>query len=171
MSILRHLLTRIRESILSISLSSRLSRAIGQSPYQSRVLAVISRCVYRPSVVQLLIWVFVYIYLVAFYLSLYCSHVSLRVYSFLLYWRSRCDFFDLFYLWLSDRIPLYSIIFITASFLPEKQQIDQKIRAIILTLKIAPNITKVIICFNISDRNYLSRFRSRLWPVRYINKI
>ncbi len=33
MSILRHLHTRIRESILSISLSSRLSRAIGQSPY------------------------------------------------------------------------------------------------------------------------------------------
>jgi len=29
---LRHLYTRIRESILSISLSSRLSRAIGQSP-------------------------------------------------------------------------------------------------------------------------------------------
>src|SRR6266498_4371044 len=54
-SILRHLHTRIRESILSISLSSRLSRAIRQSPYQSRVLAVTSRCVYRPSVVQLLI--------------------------------------------------------------------------------------------------------------------
>src|SRR6266536_5508497 len=59
MSILRHLYTRIRESILSISLSSRLSRAIGQSSYQSRVLAVTSRCVYRPSVVQLLFWVFV----------------------------------------------------------------------------------------------------------------
>src|SRR6266498_2574795 len=50
MSILRHLHTRIRESILSISLSSRLSRAIGQSPYQSRILIVINRCVYRPSV-------------------------------------------------------------------------------------------------------------------------
>src|SRR6266545_1060084 len=50
-SILRHLHTRIRESILSISLSSRLSTAIGQSPYQSRVLAVTSRCVYKPSVV------------------------------------------------------------------------------------------------------------------------
>src|SRR6266536_6283336 len=73
-SILRHLHTRIRESILS----SRLSRVIGQSPYQSRVLAVISRCVYRPSIVQLLIWVFVCIYLVAFYLSLYYSRVSLR---------------------------------------------------------------------------------------------
>ena len=54
-SILRHLHTRIRESILSISLSSRLSRVIGQSPYQSRVLAVISRCVYRPSIVQLFV--------------------------------------------------------------------------------------------------------------------
>src|SRR6266536_2251355 len=51
MSIVRHLHTRIRESILSISLSSRLSRAIGQSPYQSRVLVVTSRCVYRLSVV------------------------------------------------------------------------------------------------------------------------
>src|SRR6266511_2850274 len=78
MSILRHLHTRIRESILSISLSSRLSRAIGQSPYQSRVLAVTSRCVYRPSVVQLLVWVFVCVCLVAFYLSLHCSRVSLR---------------------------------------------------------------------------------------------
>src|SRR6266536_3022559 len=77
-SILRHLHTRIRESILSISLSSRLSRAIGQSPYQSRVLAVISRCVYRPSVVQLLVWVLVCVYLVTFYLSLHCSRVSLR---------------------------------------------------------------------------------------------
>src|SRR6266511_2062571 len=47
MSILRHLHTRIRESILSISLSNRLSRAIGQSPYQSRILIVTSRCVYR----------------------------------------------------------------------------------------------------------------------------
>src|SRR6266498_2088930 len=77
-SILRHLHTRIRESILSISLSSRLSRAIEQSPYQSRVLAVTSRCVYRPSVVQLLVWVFVCVCLVAFYLSLHCSRVSLR---------------------------------------------------------------------------------------------
>src|SRR6266487_4637101 len=77
-SILRHLHTRIRESILSISLSSRLSRAIGQSPYQSRVLAVTSRCVYRPSVVQLFVWVFVCVCLVAFYLSLHCSRVSLR---------------------------------------------------------------------------------------------
>src|SRR6266536_534355 len=76
MSILRHLHTRIRESILSISLSSRLSRAIGQSPYQSRVLAVTSRCVYMPSVVQLRVWVFVC--LVAFYLSLHCSRVSSR---------------------------------------------------------------------------------------------
>ncbi len=50
MSIHRQLHTRIRESILSISLSSRLSRAIGQSPYQSRVLAVTSKCVYRLSV-------------------------------------------------------------------------------------------------------------------------
>src|SRR6266536_932664 len=73
-SILRDLHTRIRESILSISLSSRLSRAIGQLPYQSRVLAVTSRCVYRPSVVQL----FVCVCLVAFYLSLHCSRVSLR---------------------------------------------------------------------------------------------
>src|SRR6266516_7986472 len=80
-SILRHLHTRIRESILNISLSSRLSRAIGQSPYQSRVLAVISRCVYRPSIVQLLIWVFVCVYLVAFYLSLYYSRISLRAHS------------------------------------------------------------------------------------------
>src|SRR6266511_2972266 len=78
MSIFRHLYTRIRESILSISLSSRLSRAIGQSPYQSRVLAVTSRCVYRPSVAQLLVWVFVCVCLVAFYLSLHCSRVSLR---------------------------------------------------------------------------------------------
>src|SRR6266498_312607 len=78
MSILRHLHTRIRESISSISLSSRLSRAIGQSPYQSRVLAVTSRCVYRPSVVQLLVWVFGCVCLVAFYLSLHCSRVSLR---------------------------------------------------------------------------------------------
>src|SRR6266536_2499913 len=77
-SILRHLHTRIRESILSISLNSRLSRAIGQSPYQSRVLAVTSRCVYRPSVVQLLIWVFIYVCLLAFYLSLHYSRVSLR---------------------------------------------------------------------------------------------
>ncbi len=75
---LRHLHTRIRESILSISLSSRLSRAIGQSPYQPRVLAVTSRCVYRPSVVQLLVWVSVCVCLVAFYLSLHCSRVSLR---------------------------------------------------------------------------------------------
>ena len=37
-----------------------------------------SRCVYRPSVVQLLVWVFIYVYLVAFYLSLHCSRVSLR---------------------------------------------------------------------------------------------
>src|SRR6266498_4485334 len=77
-SILRHLHTRIRESILSISLNNRLSRAIGQSPYQSRVLAVTSRCVYRPSVVQLLIWVFIYVCLITFYLSLHCSRVSLR---------------------------------------------------------------------------------------------
>ncbi len=77
-SILRHLHTRIRESI---SLSSRLSRAIGQSPYQSRVLTVTSRCVYKPSVVQLFVWVFVCVCLVAFYLSLYCSRVFLRVYS------------------------------------------------------------------------------------------
>src|SRR6266536_2865101 len=81
--ILRDLHTRIRESILSISLSSRLSRAIGQSPYQSRVLAVTSRCVYRPSVVQLLIWVFVCVCLIAFYLLLYCSRVSLRVHPIL----------------------------------------------------------------------------------------
>ncbi len=76
--ILRHLYTRIRESILSISLSSRLSRVIEQSPYQSRVLAVISRCVYKPSIVQLLVWVFIYMCLVAFYLSLYYSRVFLR---------------------------------------------------------------------------------------------
>src|SRR6266498_2354117 len=76
----RHLYIRIRESILSISLSSRLSRVIGQSLYQSRVLAVISRCVYRPSVVQLLVWVFVCVYLVAFYLSLHYSRVFLRAY-------------------------------------------------------------------------------------------
>src|SRR6266536_486660 len=76
--ILRHLHTRIRESILSISLNSRLSRAIGQSPYQSRVLAVTSRYIYRPSVVQLLIWVFMCVCLVDFYLLLYCSRVSLR---------------------------------------------------------------------------------------------
>src|SRR6266536_6002862 len=75
---LRHLHTRIRESILNISLSSRLSRAIGQSPYQSRVLVVISRCVYRLSVVQLLVWVFICVCLVTFYLSLHCSRVSLR---------------------------------------------------------------------------------------------
>src|SRR6266511_6149763 len=75
---LRHLDIRIRESILSISSNSRLSRAIGQSPYQSRVLAVTSRCVYSPSVVQLLVWVFVCVCLVAFYLSLHCSRVSLR---------------------------------------------------------------------------------------------
>src|SRR6266536_1632710 len=80
-SILRHLYTRIRESILSISLSSRLSRVIEQSPYQSRVLAVISRCVYKPSIVQLLVWVFIYMCLIAFYLSLYYSRVSLRAYS------------------------------------------------------------------------------------------
>ena len=49
-----------------------------QPPYQSRVLAVTSRCVYRPSVVQLLVWVFVCVCLVAFYLSLHCSRVSLR---------------------------------------------------------------------------------------------
>src|SRR6266498_3561463 len=54
-SILRHLHTRIRESILSISLSSHFSRAIGQSPYQFRVLAVTSRCVYRSSIVHLLV--------------------------------------------------------------------------------------------------------------------
>src|SRR6266536_1409724 len=58
-SILRHLHTRIRESI---SLSSRLSRAIGQSPYQSRVLTVTSRCVYRPSIVQLFVWIFIYVF-------------------------------------------------------------------------------------------------------------
>src|SRR6266511_2097191 len=80
MSIFRYLYIRIRESILSISLSSRLSRAIGQSPYRSRVLAVTSRYVYRPSVVQLLIWVFVCMCLIAFYLLLHCSRVSLRVY-------------------------------------------------------------------------------------------
>src|SRR6266498_3327958 len=74
----RYLYTRIQESILSISLNNRLSRAIGQSSYQSRVLAVTSRCVYRPSVVQLLVWVFVCVCLVAFYLSLHCSRVSLR---------------------------------------------------------------------------------------------
>src|SRR6266536_5218089 len=79
-SILRHPHTRIRESILSISLSSRLSRVIGQSLYQSRVLVVISRCVYRPSVVQLFIWVFVCVCLVVFYLLLHCSRVFLRVY-------------------------------------------------------------------------------------------
>ncbi len=77
-SILRHPHTRIRESILSISLNSRLSRAIGQSPYQSRMLAVTSKYVYRPSIVQLLIWVFVYIYLITFYLSLHYSHISLK---------------------------------------------------------------------------------------------
>src|SRR6266536_3148797 len=55
-SILRHLHTRIRESIL---LSSYYSRVTGQSPYQSRVLAVTSRCVYSPSVIQLFIWGFV----------------------------------------------------------------------------------------------------------------
>jgi len=81
-SILRHLHTRIRESI---SLSSRLSRVIGQSPYQFRVLAVISRCVYRPSVVQLLVWVFVCVCLVAFYLLLHCSRVSLRAHLFPFY--------------------------------------------------------------------------------------
>src|SRR6266536_476648 len=80
MSILRHLHTKIRESILSIFLSSRLSRAIGQSSYQSRVLGVTSRCVYRPSVVQLLVWVFVCVCLVTFYLLLYYSRVSLRAY-------------------------------------------------------------------------------------------
>src|SRR6266536_4671686 len=78
-SILRHLHTRIRESILSISLSSRFSRVIGQSPYQSRVLAVTSMCVYRPSVVQFLVWVFVCVCLVAFYLLLHYSRVFLRV--------------------------------------------------------------------------------------------
>src|SRR6266536_3404924 len=78
MSILSHLHIRIRESILSISLSNRLSRVIGQSPYQSRVLAVTSRCVYRPSIIQLFVRVFVYVCLVAFYLSLHCSRVSLR---------------------------------------------------------------------------------------------
>src|SRR6266498_4825920 len=78
MSILRHLYTRIRESILSISLNNRLSRAIGQSPYQSRVLAVTSRCAYRPSVVQLLVWVFIYVCLITFYLLLHYSRVSLR---------------------------------------------------------------------------------------------
>src|SRR6266511_6239415 len=75
MSILRHLHIRIRESIL---LSSHFSRAIRQSPYQSRLLAVTSRCVYRPSVVQLFVWVFVCVCLVVFYLSLHCSRVSLR---------------------------------------------------------------------------------------------
>src|SRR6266536_2647630 len=75
-SILRDLHTRIRESILSISLSSRLSRAIRQSPYQSRILAVTSRCVYRPSIVQLRVWVFMC--LVTFYLSLHYSRVSLK---------------------------------------------------------------------------------------------
>ncbi len=83
MSIFKHLHIRIRESILSISLSSRLSRVIGQSPYQSRVLAVTSRCVYRPSVVQLLVWVFMCVCLVAFYLSLHCSRVSLRAHPIL----------------------------------------------------------------------------------------
>ncbi len=77
-SILRHLHTRIRERILSISLNNRLSRAIRQSPYQSRVLAVTSRCVHRPSIVQLLIWVFICVCLVAFYLSLHYSRISLR---------------------------------------------------------------------------------------------
>src|SRR6266536_2682323 len=71
MSILRHLHTRIRESILSISLSSRLSRAIGQSSYQSRVLAVTSRCVYRASVVQLLVWVFGCLCVCVWLLSIY----------------------------------------------------------------------------------------------------
>src|SRR6266536_6146269 len=47
-SILKYLHTRIRESIL---LNSYFSRAIRQSPYQSKVLAVISKCIYRPSVV------------------------------------------------------------------------------------------------------------------------
>ena len=75
MSILRHLYIRIRESIF---LSSYFSRVIRQSPYQSRVLAITSRCVYRPSVVQLFVWVFMCVYLVAFYLSLHCSRVSLR---------------------------------------------------------------------------------------------
>ncbi len=62
-SILRHLHTRIRESIL---LSNHYSRIIGQSPYQSRVQAVASRCVYKPSVIQLFVWVFVCVCLVAF---------------------------------------------------------------------------------------------------------
>ena len=75
MSIFRYLYTRIRESIL---LSSYFSRVIRQSPYQFRLLAVINRCVYRPSVVQLFVWVFVCVCLVAFYLSLHCSRVSLR---------------------------------------------------------------------------------------------
>jgi len=33
------------------------------------------------------------------------------------------------------------------------------------------NIIKVTVCFNVGGENYLSRFRSRLWPVRYINEI
>src|SRR6266536_6260012 len=96
MSILRQLHIRIRESILSISLSSRFSRVIGQSPYQSRVLAVISRCVYRPSVVQLLAWVFVCVfgYLLSIIVLQSCPFESIS--PSLPYWRSRCDFFDLF---------------------------------------------------------------------------
>src|SRR6266498_4509426 len=92
MSILRHLHTRIRESILSISLNSRLSRAIGQSPYQSRVLTITSRCVYRPSVVQLLVWIFMCVF------GCFLSIIILQSYLFegtppsLSYWRSRCDF-------------------------------------------------------------------------------
>ncbi len=74
-SILRHLHTTIRESIL---LSNHYNRIIGQSPYQSRVQTVASRCVYKPSIIQLFVWVFIYMCLVAFYLSLHYSRISLR---------------------------------------------------------------------------------------------
>src|SRR6266498_4482184 len=104
----RDLHTRIQEGILSISLSSRLSRTIGQSPYQSRVLAMTSRCVYRPSVVQLFIWVFVYICLVAFYLSLHCNRVSLRAHPLPFH---SIYLFKVFLLWIS-----YFLIFFPAVF-------------------------------------------------------
>ena len=82
---LRHRYTRIRESILNISLNSRLSRAIRQSPYQSRVIVVTSRCVYMLSIIQLLIWIFIYMCLITFYLLLHCNRISLRAYFFLFY--------------------------------------------------------------------------------------
>ncbi len=75
-SILRHLYTRIRESML---LSNHYSRIIGQSSYQSRVQAVASRCTYKPLVIQLFVWVFICVCLVAFYLSLHCSRGFLSV--------------------------------------------------------------------------------------------